>query len=294
MRVDTYAEDTIKSLLRERDQLQVEAAKHKEAYESLQRRVYKRAVADVDLPAEVVRRLNQLENETDRYKSENKLLREDLHIANSEIATLKHEIAGQMGKLKGAGKKVRNAKAEAGQQEEKAKGALQEKQSRAASEKKMKQERNEAVAKVASLTKLCDNLQASLDVEQAGRPHLRKDQATSDEATAVIPIELTIQRAHFLRLSTIFASNQISITEELQRWYNDWRKPKEPVSQVVGANYLNDGKKDKKVVDWEKIYADLVELDGHQQTGAEHDGPRSKRSLKATCRRAEERHNSQC
>ena len=58
MQIDTYAEDTIELLFRERDLFKAKAAEHKRAYEDLERRVYKKAVIDVDLPAEVMRRLN--------------------------------------------------------------------------------------------------------------------------------------------------------------------------------------------------------------------------------------------
>ena len=78
----------------------------------------------------------------------------------------------------------------------------------------MRQERNEAVAEVASLNKLCDDLQADLELERSGRPHLRNSGSTSDTVIAVIPVELSINRAYFLKLTTIFESNRISITEQ--------------------------------------------------------------------------------
>jgi hypothetical protein len=291
MQVDTYAEDTIKSLLQESNLLKEKVARQKKAYEDLEQRVYKKAAVDVDLPTEVVRRLNRLENEVERFRIENKDLRDSLKVAESEVTALQDEIAGQKNKLKGAGKKVRNAKEVAGKQEEKAKSAVHDKQLRVLSERKMKQERNEATAEVARLTKQCDDLQTDLDVERAGEPHLRVNDPASDIAVAVIPVELSIDRAHFQKLSTVFKSNQISIAEQMQQWYANWKKPKEPSRQVVGANYV-DKKQDKVAVDPEKLYADMVDLvDGHEQTGAEHDGPRSARSLQTICRKAEERHN---
>jgi chromosome segregation ATPase len=237
--------------------------------------------------------LHRLENELERQQAENKQLRERLKISESEVATLQDEVASQKNKIKGAGKKVRNAKDFAGKNEEKAKHAVQDKQLRVSSERQMKNERNEAFAKVASLTRMCDELQSDLKEETSGQPHLRKVSTSSDEAVAVIPVELTVQRKHFVSLVPVFESYQISITEETQRWYDEWNKSKDITQQVVGATYIDNEESDKAASSREELYADMIELvDGHQQTGAEHNGPRTKRSLETTCRNAEERHNS--
>jgi hypothetical protein len=294
MEVSTYAEDTIRSLLQDRDRFQEEAARYRKAYEDLERRVYKNAISDVDLPADLTRRLHRLENELERQQAETKQLREKLKISENEVATLQDEVAGQKNIIKGAGKKVRNAKDFAGKSEEKAKHAERDKQLRISSERKMKNERNEAFAKLASLTRMCDELQSDLQEETSGQPHSRKVSASSDEAVAVIPIELTVLRKHFVSLVPIFESYQIGITEEMQRWYDERKKSKDVTQQVVGATYIDSEKSDNAASSREKLYADMIELvDGHQQTGAEHNGPRSKRSLETTCRKAEERHNSQ-
>ncbi|KAJ4349242.1 Trafficking protein particle complex subunit 31 [Ascochyta clinopodiicola] len=157
------------------------------------------------------------------------LLREQ-HTKSSSDITLQNEIAGQKNRLKGAGKKVRNAKDVAGKQEEKAKVATHNQQMHTSSERKMKQERKEAVAEVQSLMKLCKDLQADLEVEQSGRPHLRKGVSTSDTTPAIIPIELTIYCGDFLQLSRIFEANQITITEEMEHCYEGWTD-----RQVLGA-----------------------------------------------------------
>lgn len=151
MQVDTYAEETIRSLVAERDTWKEQAEQHNRAYEELQRRVYKKAVLEPDLPAETVRRLNRLENEVDRYRTENKSPRENVKAANAELTILQNKISSQKNKLKGAGKKVRSAKGVAGEQEEKARLAVKDKQLRVSSEGKMKRERNEALAEAQSL-----------------------------------------------------------------------------------------------------------------------------------------------
>lgn len=131
-------------------------------------------------------------------------------------------------------------------------------------------------------------------MKRSGRPHLRSADNTSDTKNFIIPIELTIHRTHFLKLLTVLESNQINTTEQMQRWYYDWKKPKEPTQQVVGANYMSNPKGGKAGVNVNKLYADVFELvDGPQQTGSEHHGPRSRHSLQNICRKAEERHNFQ-
>ncbi|KAG9200523.1 hypothetical protein G6514_006865 [Epicoccum nigrum] len=197
MEVSTYAEDTIKSLLRDRNHFQKEFSRYKKAYEDLERRVYKNAISDVNLPADLTRRLHRL------------------NISESEVTTLQGEIAGQENKTKGADKKVRNAKDFAGKSEEKARHAVLDKQLRISSERQMKNERNESFTKVASLTRTCDEVQSDLQEETSGKPHLRKISTSSDEAVAVIPIELTILRKYFVSLVPVFESYQIGVTEEM-------------------------------------------------------------------------------
>jgi hypothetical protein len=294
MEISTYAEDTIKSLLRDRNYFQKEFSRYKKAYEDLERRVYKNAISDVNLPADLTRRLHRLENDLERQQANNKQLRQRLKISESEVTTLQGEIAGQKNKTKGADKKVRNAKDFADKSEEKARHAVLDKQLRISSERQVKNERNEAFAKVASLTRMCDELQSDLQEETSGKPHLRKISTSSDEAIAVIPIELTILRKHFVSLVPVFESYQIGITEEMQRWYDGWRKSKDTTQEVVGATYIHTEQSGESAPSLGKLYGDMIELvDGHQQTGAEHNGPRSKRSLETTCRKTGERHNNQ-
>ncbi len=279
MKIDTYAEDTIRDLIRERDEYKREVETGKNAYEQLERRVYKSVIADSDLPVEIVRRLKRLDNDNTRYRDENGKLRERLKAVESELATRENEVTGQKNRLKGAGKKVKNAKDAAEKEQEKAKNAVHDKQKRVSSERKLRQERNEAIAEAQSLAKSCEDLQADLEVERSGRPHLRKGDTAADTTTAVIPIELTICRGDFLQLSNVFDSTQVTVTQQLQHWYTELKKPKEVTLQVVGTDYAP-GEEEETAIKQDKLYADMVELvDGHTQTAAEHDGPRSKRAL---------------
>ena len=215
--------------MQERNSLSEEIARQKKAYEQLEQRICKRAAVDADIPAEVVRRLNRLENQVEHYRVENTTLRDNLKATQGEAVELHDQIAGQENKLK---------------------------------------------------------------AERTGEPHLRVTDPASDFAVAVIPVELSVDWAHFKQLFAVLKSNQTTLADHLQQWYTDWKKPKVPTRQVVGANYV-DEKRDKGDVNLNKLYADMVDLtvNGHVPTGAEHDGSRSTRSLQTICCNAEERHN---
>jgi hypothetical protein len=189
---------------------------------------------------------------------------------------------------------VRNAKDLACKEGGKAKNAVHDKQQRVSSERKMKAERNEVRAELEQYRKENETLLAKLEAEQSGRPHLREDGIESDYTTIVIPVEMKIHRGDFLKLLTVFESNQMTITDKLKRWYKDWKKPKDEAHQVVGsAEYIEARNINEKGVN---LYEDMIETpegwEGYPETGAEHDGWRSKRSLRAICRQAEARHNS--
>jgi chromosome segregation ATPase len=293
--VDTHAEEAMRALTLERDEWQERAEKYTRAFENLERRVYNKAIPELNVPADVVRRLNRLDNENKQLQAENIRLSESLKASQCENSTLEDEIVGQKNKMKGAGKKVRNAKDLACKEGEKAKNAVHDKRQRVSSERKMKAERNEARAELEKYKKENETLLAKLETEQSGRPHLREDGIESDYTTVAIPVEFKIHRGDFLKLFTVFESNQITITDKFGRWYKDWKKPKDEVAQVVGsAEYAEAKNAGKKGVD---LYEDMIEApegwERYPETGAEHDGWRSKRSLRAICRQAEARHNSQ-
>jgi len=62
-------------------------------------------------------------------------------------------------------------------------------------------------------------------------------------------------------LFAVFKSNQIRVTEQLQQWYTNCKKPRLSSCQLVSANYV-DKRRDKGAVDLEKLYADMVDLVG--------------------------------
>lgn len=95
MQVDAYAEDTTKSsLLQELNLLEEEITQRKKAYKDLEQCVNNKAAVDVDLPAEVVRRVSRLKNGIERKRIENKDLRDRLKTAKSEVTALQDEIVG--------------------------------------------------------------------------------------------------------------------------------------------------------------------------------------------------------
>ena len=93
--VDTHAEEALKALTRERDEWKERAEKYIKSFENLERRVYKKAVPELNVPADVVRRLNRLDNENKQLQAENARLSDSLMASQSENVTLKNEIVGR-------------------------------------------------------------------------------------------------------------------------------------------------------------------------------------------------------
>jgi hypothetical protein len=86
----------------------------------------------------------------------------------------------------------------------------------------------------------------------------------------------------------VFESNQITFTDKFERWYKDWKEPNVEIKRVVGAYYKEDETTTQKGAN---LHDDMVEApegwEGYVETGAEHNGWRSKRGLEAICREAE-------
>jgi chromosome segregation ATPase len=286
-RKDVDVRAIITSLSKERDVWKARAENQEVTIAELDRRVSK-DLAKSDLPTDVVRRLNRLESEITRLRSENSHLKEHLQATEYEKVNLSNQNDGKAKKLKGANKKVKNAKEVAGKEEDKAKDAVGDKQRHLASERKMKKERNDALAALREQEKINADLQVELDIERQGAPHMRGVATDPNNTIAVIPIEFEIRRIDVQPTMMTLEANQMQITENFKRWYKEWKKPKEAVKKVVGANYLDDEKRKAK------IYEDMIEMpDGYMETGAEHDGWRSKRAMEAVCRHAEARYNEE-
>lgn len=283
---DDAVREIINSLIRERDSLQAEIKDQANIIQILERRCHNKEISQSDLPGDVVRRLNRLTVENERLKRNNEELKGDLKSAETENVNLYDENEGQAKKLKGANKKVKNAKDVAGKEEQKAKDAVLDKQRRLASERKMRKEKNDALAALEEQKKITEDLRAELAIEQSGVPHIRENGSTVHNPTVVIPVQFEVRRGDFRRISSVLESNQMIMTENLKLWYEEWKKVKEVDYEVVGANFEN---KDKTA----RIFEDMGDdTNGFVKTGAEHDGRRSKVALEAICRSAEEQHNA--
>jgi hypothetical protein len=289
-------EEPLKWITKDRDEWKSKAEEFAKIIDELQKRANANLRANPHLGNEVATRLSQLENENRRLKSDITELRENLDSAEREKSILQNDNSGKSWKLEGASKKVRDAKAMAEKEEEKASKAVQDKQQRAGTERKMRLEKNAALADLAEERKKNEKLTAQLATEQGGHPHMRdaeSNEVYTDYTTVVIPIEFKIHRGDFIKLQMVFEANMMKTHDEFERWYTEWKKPKKDEIKVVGANYVSrdDGDKRQKIRLGEDFYEDMTEHreDGDMyipQTGAEHAGWRSKRGLEDICRRA--------
>lgn len=240
------------------------------------------------LSNETARRINRLESEAARLRSENAQLKETFQTIEYENIKLENQNDSKGKKLKGANKMAKNAKEVAGKEGEKAKGAIGDKQRHLASERKMKKERDEAQAAFQEQKKLNGDLLAKLEVEQSGAPLMRDTATDPNHIVAVVPIQFEIRRTDVQPIMVDLIWHQTNMTQNFEEWYKEKVTAKAGIRRVVGANYVEDGKKKAR------IYEDMIEMpNGYMETGAEHDGWRSKLSAEVICRHAEAHHNSE-
>lgn len=281
-----HAENLIKALIREREDLQVQIREHAATIEQLTRRLHSKPHSNALEPTETVNRVYRLEHENGGLRKEKERLNDNLRAAECETATLRSRLEDKSQKVKGANKRTKNAKQVAEKEGEKAKDAVQDKQRCAKAEKQMKQQRNEAKAALQEQVKMVDILQTELAIERSGMIHLRETEGThSDFTTVVIPMEFLIRRQDYVHVQDTLESNRNSYVDRAKKWYEKWKagQEEEEVRPMVGANYVDDEKKDK-------LYGDMIEA-GFMSTGAEHDGWRSMKGLKQICRNAEAAYN---
>jgi hypothetical protein len=193
-------------------------------------------------------------------------------------------------KLKGANKKVKNAKQVAGKEEEKAKEAVEAKQRHLASQRKMKKERDDALAVMQEQRKLNGDVCAQLEMEQSGVPHVRDAALDPDNTVVVVvPVEFEIRRVDAQRTMLEVRRRQTNWTAGIEAWYKEWRKLREESDQVPVAGFYEDMRKGNA-----KMYQDMLDgPDGCIETGAENDGWRSRRALEATCCHAKAWHDEE-
>ncbi|KAI4954030.1 hypothetical protein J4E91_001739 [Alternaria rosae] len=256
----------VASLSQESDYWKAQAEERGKTIEDLDRKAAK-ITTGPDVTTDTVRRVNRLESEVTRLRSENTQLKDTLKTIEYENFNLGNQNDGKTRKLKGANKKVKNAKEVAGKEEGKAKDAQGDKQRHLVSERRMKKERGDALAALQQQRKLNGDLRAELEVEQSDAPHIHDAAADLNNTTAVILIQFDIRRTDW---------HQMHLTERFEEWYKDWKKASTgEVRKVVGSEGVDDEK--KKL---EKLYGDMIEMpDGYMETAAEHDGWCPKRAV---------------
>ncbi|KAF1921358.1 NO signaling/Golgi transport ligand-binding domain-containing protein [Ampelomyces quisqualis] len=282
---NSHVEAVIKSLVKERDDLQVQAREQASTIEQLERRIYTKVAADAQLPVDVVRRLQRLENDCQHLRSQNAKLNENLKAAESETATLRNTIAEKAQKMKGANKKTKNAKEVAVRVEEKAKDAVNDKQRHLASERKMKKERNDALMELSAERKIAEGLRTELKIEQSGKPHLRETEGSkSNFTTVVVPIEFRIRRQDYYRTIRRLRVNHNFLIDRMQEWHGKWleklnEENEEEEEEEEDGGYPEDSGEDGSLYgDDGMLYGGMLE-GGNIMTGAEHDSWRSMRGL---------------
>ena len=124
-------------------------------------------------------------------------------------------------KLKGANKKVKNAKEAAGKEEERAKEAVDAKQRHLAAQRKMKKERDDALAAMQEQRKINGDLSAVLKTEQSGAPHMRDAAVDPNNTVVVIPIEFEARRTDVQRVLTEIDWHQANLTTKFEAWYKE-------------------------------------------------------------------------
>jgi chromosome segregation ATPase len=282
----------IKSLVRERDDLQAQVNNNATTIEHLESRIYAKVAADADLPVDIARRLNRLESECLQLRQRNTKLNDNLRAAESETATLRDTIVEKSQKMNGANKKTKNAKEVAMKVEEKAKGVVNDRQQRIASQRKMKQERNEAQAALSQERKIAEDLRAEIKAEQSGEPHLRDTEGkNSNYTTMVVPVTFRIRRADYQRAMTRLQRSEKYLLERAQDWYETWKAKLQEERQGDEGDCDDESNGDKEdEEDEDKLYGGMVE-DGIMMTGAEHDGWRSMKGLEEICRDVQAHYN---
>ncbi|KAF2646256.1 hypothetical protein P280DRAFT_464494 [Massarina eburnea CBS 473.64] len=276
--------DKIDELMGEREKWKVHVDESAKRIAVLEKRVGSKPAIGVPTDPDLVARLNHLERENRHLVSENLRLKQEIQDTERKNTLLCNDNEGKSRKLRGANKKVKKAKDVAVNEEEKAKEAAHERDHRLRQQREQRKMMKSAQAEAASQKKLIQKLQSQLDAEKSGAPHLRDHGSTTDETTAAFSVSIKINRRHFLLIRSMLADSQTTVTSRINEWYEKWKDSRE-AKQTIGATY-NDTPDTGSCVD---MNAGLVEVLGryeeYSQTGAEHDGRRSRRDLEAiVCR----------
>jgi len=282
------------AFIKERDDAQGQVKEQAKTIEKLGHHVYK-VEADAQLPVEDKRRLDRLKIDCQNLRKENARLFENLRAAESETATLRDNIAEKAQKVKGALKKTKNAKEVASKEEEKAKNAMHDMKRQVEEARKMRKDCNAARAALEAQQKITEDLRAELKLEQSGKPHLRDTEGSrSDFTTLVVPLELRIHRADHMKTLSRLRFRRKYFLHMAQSWHETWttRQEEQDKEEDHEGEYATESEENALDDESEnKLYGGMVE-GGDMMTGAEHDGWRSMKGIKAVCRDAQARYGS--
>lgn len=222
------------------DHWKAQVEEHARVIADLDRRVSTDAACS-KLPHDVLRRINHLESETTRLRSENAQLKESCKTTERENILLGNRNESKDNKLKGAKQKIKNAKQVADREEIKAKEAFEAKQRHLASQRKMKKERDDALAAAQEQKKLNESLCAKLEIEQCGAPHVRDAAADANKTVVVVPVEFKARRVDIQSIMPELGRLQREMTADVEAWYNEWRGLEKESSEVPGRIVANPG-----------------------------------------------------
>lgn len=232
---------TIAYLSQQRDQWKAQAEEHAKIIADLDQRASTDAACS-NLPYNVLRRINRLESEIARLRLENAHLKESCKTTERANVLLGNQNENKDNKLKGAKKKVKNAKQVADREETKAKEAVEAKQRHLASQRKMKKERDDALAAMEEQKKLNDSLRGELEMEQCGAPHVRDAAADANNTLVVVPIEFEARRVDIPYIMAELDQRQGDIIADVETWYKEWRELRKEGRHVPDADSCEDVK----------------------------------------------------
>jgi hypothetical protein len=147
-------QDPITALMDERDKWRNRTNESAKRIAVLEKRMASKSITGLPLGSDLKARLDHLERENERLKREKLRVEEELQATKMQNASLCNDNDGKSRKLKGANKKVKNAKDVAVKEEEKAKEAAHERDQRLKQQREQQRKLKTAQAEVASKEKI--------------------------------------------------------------------------------------------------------------------------------------------
>jgi len=201
----------IHTLIKKREDALTQAKEHAATIDKLSRRIYSEAAPDATLSAEVVQRIQRLENECQNLRKEKVRLRENLNAAEKEAVTLQESVSAKAQKVKGALKTS------------KAKNAASDKKRHLDAERRQRKECSNALKELARQAKITEDLRAEVEMERSDYPHLRDTEGRRSNFTVlVVPEEMRIKRAEHMKTLSKLRFRHKSFLHEAHKWHQAW------------------------------------------------------------------------